>query len=97
MTIPAVKAETFWGSTVTTTEVACLVALESRLRLRYLAERIWVALSLRIACRIYGKSSSSRPVVGAVRLLYIFLDLRVRGQSYDALGAVAPYVKMPFS
>ena len=32
---------------------------ESLLGLRYLAERIWVALSLRIACRIYGKGSSS--------------------------------------
>jgi len=36
-----------------------LVALESPSGLRYLAERIGVALSLRIACRIYGKSSSS--------------------------------------
>jgi len=59
MTTPEVRAETLWGSTVITTEVACLLSLESLLGLRYLAERIWVALSLRIACRIYGKSSSS--------------------------------------
>jgi len=59
MTTPEVRAETLRGSTVITTEVACLVSLESRLGLRYLAERIWVALWLRIACRIYGKSSSS--------------------------------------
>jgi len=59
MTTPEVTADTFWGSTVITTEVACLPALESLLGLRYLAERIGVALSLRIACRIYGKSSSS--------------------------------------
>jgi len=59
MTTPELRAETLWGSTVITTEVACLVSLESLLELRYLAERIWVALSLRIACRIYGKSSSS--------------------------------------
>jgi len=44
---------------VTTTEVACLVLRESRSGLRYLAERTGVALSLRIACLIYGKSSSS--------------------------------------
>jgi len=59
MTTPTVRAETFRGSTVITTKVACLVSLVSRLGLRYLAERIGVALSLRIACRIYGKSSSS--------------------------------------
>jgi len=58
MTTPEVRAEALWGSTVMTTEVACLVSLESRLGLRYLAERIWVALSLRIACRICAKSSS---------------------------------------
>ena len=45
--------------TVTTTGVACLVPLESLLGLTYLAERIGVALSLRIACLRYGKSSSS--------------------------------------
>jgi len=54
-----VRAETLWGSTVITTEVACFVSLESLLGLRYLAERTWVALSLRIACRIYLQSSSS--------------------------------------
>jgi len=54
-----VRADTFWGSTVRTTEVGCLVFLESRLGLRYLAERTGVVLSLRIACRIYGKTSSS--------------------------------------
>ena len=59
MTTPDVRADTFWGSTVITTVVACLVSLETGLGLRFLAERIWVALSLRIACRIYGKSSSS--------------------------------------
>jgi len=59
MTTPEVRVDTLWGSTVRTTEVACLVALESPSGLRYLAERIGVALSLRIACRIYGKSSSS--------------------------------------
>ena len=59
MTTPEVRADTLWGSTVITTEVACLVSLESLLGLRYLAERIWVALSLRIASRRYGKSSSS--------------------------------------
>ena len=59
MTTPAVRAETFWGSTVITTEVACLVSLESRLGLMYLAERIGVPLSLPISCLRYGKSSSS--------------------------------------
>ena len=59
MTTPEVRAEMLWGSTLITTEVACLVSLESRLGFRYLAERTGVALSLRIACRIYGKSSSS--------------------------------------
>ena len=49
MTTPEVRAETLRGSTVITTEVACLVSLESLLGLRYLAERIGVALSLRIA------------------------------------------------
>ena len=39
MTTPEVRADTFWGSTVITTEVACLVSLESRLGLRYLAQR----------------------------------------------------------
>jgi len=37
MTTPDVRAETFCGSTVITTEVACLVSLESLLGLRYLA------------------------------------------------------------
>jgi len=55
----AVRGETCWGLMVTTTEVACLVPLDSRLGLRYWAERIGVALSLRIACLKYGKSSSS--------------------------------------
>ena len=59
MTTPEVRAATCRGSTVTTTEVACLVPLESLLGLRYWAERIGVALSLRIACQRYGKSSSS--------------------------------------
>jgi len=45
MTTPAVRVETCWGSTVITTEVACLVPLESLLGFRYLAERIGVALS----------------------------------------------------
>jgi len=59
MTTPVVRVETCWGSTVTTTEVAWLVPLESLLGLRYLAERIGDALSLRIACQRNGKSSSS--------------------------------------
>jgi len=37
MTTPDVRAETFCRSTVITTEVACLVSLESLLGLRYLA------------------------------------------------------------
>src|SRR5712691_10855550 len=59
MTTPEVRAETCWGSTVTTTEVACFVLREAPSGLRYRAERIGVALSLRIACLRYGKSSSS--------------------------------------
>jgi len=59
MTTHEVRAATCWGSTVTTTEVACLVPLESLLGLMYWAEEIAVALSLRIACLRYGKCSSS--------------------------------------
>ena len=59
MTTPEVRVATFWRSTVTTTEVACLLPLESLLGLRYWAERIGVALSLRIARLRYGKSASS--------------------------------------
>ena len=44
---------------MTTTGVACLVPLESVLGLRDRAERIGVALSLRIACLTYGKSGYS--------------------------------------
>ena len=58
MTTSEVRAATCWGWMVTTTEVACLVPLESLLGLRYQAERIGVAMSLRIACLRYGKSSS---------------------------------------
>ena len=53
------RVKTYWGSTVTTTEVACLVFRECLLGLRYLAERIRVALSLRIACLTYWNNSSS--------------------------------------
>jgi len=67
MTTPEVRVETCWGLTVTTTQVACLVPLESLLRLRYRAERIGVALSLRIACLRYGKSSSSSSSWGRKR------------------------------
>jgi len=56
---PELRADTCWRSMVTTTEVGCLVLQESQSGLRYLAERTGVALSLRIACLIYGKSSSS--------------------------------------
>ena len=56
---PAVRVATCWGSTVTTTEVTCLVPLECLLGLRYRAETIGVALWLRIACLRYGKRSSS--------------------------------------
>jgi len=58
MMTPEVRATTCWGSKVTTTKVACLVPLESLLGLRYRAERIGIALSLRIACLRYGKRSS---------------------------------------
>ena len=54
-----VRVNTCWGWTVTTPEVACLVLRESQSGLRYLAERTGVALSLRIACLIFGKSYSS--------------------------------------
>jgi len=59
MTTPEGRAATGWGSMLTTSGVACLVTLESLLGLRYQAERIGVALFLRIACLRYGKSSSS--------------------------------------
>jgi len=58
MTTPEVTVATCWGSTVTTTEVACLVSRESPLGLRYRAERIGLALSLRNACLRDWKSSS---------------------------------------
>ena len=55
MMMPGVRVATCWRSTVTTTEVACLVPRDTRLGLRYWAERIGVALSLRIAWLRYGR------------------------------------------
>jgi len=47
------------GSTVTTTAGACMVFQDPELGLRYRAERIGVALSLKITGLRYGNSSSS--------------------------------------